>query len=151
MKAIAILSRSRSPSLPDLPSAHEQGLAGFDVNSWYGFFVPKRTPAPIVQKLHAATLATMETPSVRARLQEVGAEIVAPERRTSAYFETFVRQEAVRWTAATKAANLEHGLSCSRRTPRYAERAADRTPPFIWGQCSLCAAHGFDSAIVTTG
>jgi tripartite-type tricarboxylate transporter receptor subunit TctC len=106
VKAIAMLSKARSPSLPNLPSAHEQGVTNFDVNSWYGFFLSKPTPAAIVQKIHAATLATMETPSVRQRLKEVGAEVVAPERRSSAYFASFVEQETARWAAAIKAANI---------------------------------------------
>jgi tripartite-type tricarboxylate transporter receptor subunit TctC len=106
VKALAILSKTRSSILPNLASAHEQGVVDFDINSWYGFFLPKRTPAAIVQKLHDATIATIETPGIRERLRDVGAEVVAPERRSSAYFESFVQQEATRWSAAIKAANI---------------------------------------------
>jgi tripartite-type tricarboxylate transporter receptor subunit TctC len=106
VKAIAVLSKTRSSILPNLASAHEQGLANFDINSWYGFFLPKHAPAAIAQKLHDAAIATMETPVVQQRLKEVGAEVVAPERRSSAYFESFVQQETLRWAAAIKAANI---------------------------------------------
>src|SRR6478735_9304810 len=54
VRAIAILTKNRSPSLPDLPSAHEQGLTGFDIPSWYALFLPKGTPDAIVRKLNAA-------------------------------------------------------------------------------------------------
>src|SRR5712671_5542817 len=47
VKALAILSRNRSPNMPDLPSAHEQGLNDFDVPSWYALFLPKATPPDI--------------------------------------------------------------------------------------------------------
>jgi tripartite-type tricarboxylate transporter receptor subunit TctC len=55
IKLIAVLSRDRSPSMPELGSAHEQGLTEFDASTWQGFFMPKGTPQPIVQKLHDAT------------------------------------------------------------------------------------------------
>ena len=65
MKAIAILSRNRSPGMPDLPSAHEQGLTGFDVPSWYALFLPGGTPAEIVQRLNSATVAALQAPPVQ--------------------------------------------------------------------------------------
>jgi tripartite-type tricarboxylate transporter receptor subunit TctC len=63
VKAIAIFSKNRLPILPNLASAHEQGLTNFEVYPWYAFFLPKGTPASIVQKLHDATIATMATPA----------------------------------------------------------------------------------------
>src|SRR5450759_187321 len=68
IKGIAMLSRSRSQMLPHLPTADEQGLANFDVADWYGLFLPKGTPASIVQKLHDAAVASLDTPSFRDRL-----------------------------------------------------------------------------------
>src|ERR1700719_4959381 len=65
VKAIAILTRDRSPSLPSQASAHEQGLANFDASNWFASFFPKGTSAAIVDKLHAATLATINTPAVQ--------------------------------------------------------------------------------------
>src|SRR5205085_4218428 len=82
MKAIAVMTRSRSPLLPNLASAHEQGLTNFDSYFWSGFFVPKDTPAAVVQRLHAAAIETMNTPSVAERLKGVGVTIVAPDRRS---------------------------------------------------------------------
>jgi tripartite-type tricarboxylate transporter receptor subunit TctC len=70
VKPIAILTRDRSPMLPNLASAHEQGLNDFEASTWFGFFLPSRTPAPIIQRLHDATVATMDTPSVQERLND---------------------------------------------------------------------------------
>ena len=106
VRAIAILTKNRSPVLPDLPSAHEQGLTDFEANSWFAFFVPKGTPAAIVQKLNDATVATMDTPVVKARLQEIGTDLVAPDRRSSEYLQKFVEREIERWAAPIKAAGL---------------------------------------------
>jgi tripartite-type tricarboxylate transporter receptor subunit TctC len=106
VKAIAILSRDRSPVLPALPSAHEQGLSDFDAGSWTALFLPKATPAPIVRKLNEAAIAAMDTPLVRRRLMDLGATVVAPERRSPEYLRKFVENEIARWAAAIKAAGV---------------------------------------------
>jgi tripartite-type tricarboxylate transporter receptor subunit TctC len=97
VKAIAVLSKGRSPLMPDLASAHEQGLAGLDVTTWSAFFLPKGAPADVVAKLNAATHAAMETPAVKARMQESGVTNVAPERRSPEYLAKFVADEVKRW------------------------------------------------------
>ena len=106
MKAIAILTRDRSPILPNLASAHEQGLADFDSYFWSGFFLPKGTPAPIVQKLHDATIATMNTPAVQERLKEVGVTVVAADRRSADYLQKFVASETEKWAATIRASGV---------------------------------------------
>jgi hypothetical protein len=65
VKALAILTRDRSPILPSLASAQEQGVRDFEVVSWNAFFLPKGTPKPIVQRLNNAEIATLDTPLVR--------------------------------------------------------------------------------------
>jgi tripartite-type tricarboxylate transporter receptor subunit TctC len=105
IKAIAILSRERSTMLPELASAREQGI-DFEASTWFGFFFPKGTPEPIIQKLHDATVAAMDTPSVQERLKEVGAVTVAPERRSPAYLQKFVVSEIEKNAAPIKAAGL---------------------------------------------
>lgn len=106
VKAIAMLSKDRAPILPNVPTAAEQGLQDFAASTWFGMFLPKGTPAPIVQRLHAATVGAMETPAVQTRLKEIGAAIVSPERRTSAYLQTFLGSEKAKWATALKAANF---------------------------------------------
>jgi tripartite-type tricarboxylate transporter receptor subunit TctC len=106
VKPLAVLSRGRSPSLPALASAHEQGLADFAASNWAALFLPKGTPAPIVAKLHATTVAAMETPSLQGQMKNVGADLVAPERRSSAYLQMFVESEIEKWAAPIKASGL---------------------------------------------
>jgi tripartite-type tricarboxylate transporter receptor subunit TctC len=107
VKAIAILTKNRSPLLPTLASAHEQGLADFEAGAWFAFALPKRTPAAIVQRLHDATVATMNTPAVRERLREFGNELVVPERRSPEYLQKFIASETEKWAALLKAANIK--------------------------------------------
>ena len=106
VKGIALLSRMRSPVLPTLPTAHEQGLTDFEATGWYAFFLPKGTPQTIVRKFNEVTDATMNMPIVRQRLREVGSELVAPERRSPEYLQEFVASEIRKWAAAIKAAGV---------------------------------------------
>jgi tripartite-type tricarboxylate transporter receptor subunit TctC len=107
VRALAILSRSRSPSMPDLPSAHEQGLADFDVPSWYALFLPAGTPADIVRRLNGATVAALNAPSVQQRLKEIGSDLVAPERMSPEYLGKFVAAEIDRWARVIKASGIQ--------------------------------------------
>jgi tripartite-type tricarboxylate transporter receptor subunit TctC len=102
MKAIAVLSQGRSPILPTLASAHEQGLADFEANYWNGVFLPQGTPEPIVQKLHDAVVTTIDSPSVQMRLKEIGVTVVAPERRSRDYLKKFVATEIEKWAGPIK-------------------------------------------------
>ncbi len=106
VKGIATLGKIRLAALPNLASAHEQGLAEFDVPNWYAFFMPKDTPDPVVRKLNQATIATLDTPSVQQRLGALAATIVAPERRSPAYLQKFVAGEIEKWAAPIKAAGV---------------------------------------------
>src|SRR5262249_11690072 len=106
VRAIAVLTKDRSPSRPALASAHEQGISNFDAPIWYAIFLPKRAPAAIVQKLHSAVIGTVNTPDVRRRLKEIGAELVAPERRSSEYLQRFVENEIEKWAGPIKASGV---------------------------------------------
>ena len=103
VKGIATLTRDRAEVLPDLPTAHEQGLTDFGAYTWNAIFLPKATPAPIVAKLNAALRETVNTPATRKRLQDAGLTVVAPERQTPDYLATFVRDEIRKWTPAVTA------------------------------------------------
>jgi putative tricarboxylic transport membrane protein len=103
VKPLAILSPTRSRVLPDLPTADEQGLRGFDVDAWNAFFFPKGTPEPIVRRLAQAVSDAVDTPSVRARLEELGLTIAAPERRNPDYVAKLVLSELAKWAPAIKA------------------------------------------------
>jgi tripartite-type tricarboxylate transporter receptor subunit TctC len=101
--AIATLTRDRAEVLPDLPTAHEQGLTDFGAYTWNAIFLPKATPAPVVAKLNAAIRDTVDTPAVRKRLRDAGLTVVAPERRTPEYLAKFVSDEIRKWAPAVRA------------------------------------------------
>ena len=100
---IAYLSLKRASVLPELATAHEQGLAEFDSSSWHAVFLPARTPERIVRRLNAALSETLDTPPVRERLEAIGATVVAAERRSPEYLAQFVPREIAKWTAPIKA------------------------------------------------
>ena len=106
VKAITLTTHERSPLLPDLATAQEQGLKGFEAYSWDAIFLPKGTPEPIVRRLNAATLTTLETPIVQQRLREIGATVVSPERRTPEYLSKFVASEIEKWAGPIKASGV---------------------------------------------
>jgi tripartite-type tricarboxylate transporter receptor subunit TctC len=105
VKPIAILDDTRSPALPDVPSAIEQG---FNVNAytWNAFFLPKGTPDAIVQKLNHAMIEVMKTPEIRKRLGEVGLKLVSEDRATPAYLDQFVQSEIAKWSKLIKASGI---------------------------------------------
>ena len=103
VKGITITTRNRSPILPDLPTAQEQGLKDFEAYTWNAFFMPKGTPDAIVRRLNAATIEAMNTPIVEQRLKEIGATLVAPERRSPDYLGKFVASEIEKWAGPIKA------------------------------------------------
>jgi tripartite-type tricarboxylate transporter receptor subunit TctC len=92
--------------MPGLATAREQGLTDLDVSNWSAFFLPKGTPSAIVQRLHDATVATMNSPAVHARLEEMGIDLVVPERRSTQYLHDFVRSEIDKWAGPIKAAGV---------------------------------------------
>jgi tripartite-type tricarboxylate transporter receptor subunit TctC len=96
VKAIAIMTKERSPALPDLPTAAEQGTP-MEAYTWNALFLPKGAPEPIVRKLADAANQAMNTPAVKERLAGLGAMIVAPERRSPEYLDKFVKDEIIKW------------------------------------------------------
>ena len=107
VKAIAVLSGGRTPLMPDLATAHEQGLTGFDVTTWTAFFLPKGAPRAIVDKLNEVVHATMDSPAIKARMLEIGVTGVAPERRSPEYLAKFVADEVARWEGPIKSGGLQ--------------------------------------------
>jgi tripartite-type tricarboxylate transporter receptor subunit TctC len=106
VKPIAMLSKNRASVLPNLATAHEQGLADFDAYIWNGIFLPKDTPDAIAKKLHDATVEAMNTPAVQERIREMGGAVVAPERRSPEYLQRFVQDEIKKWAAPINASGI---------------------------------------------
>jgi tripartite-type tricarboxylate transporter receptor subunit TctC len=106
VKAIAVLNRERTPVLPDVPTAHEQGLNDFEAPGWFALFAPKQTPAPIIRRLNTALGDTLDTPLLRERLEGLGMGIPPPGRRSPEYLARFVTSEIKKWSSPIKAANI---------------------------------------------
>jgi len=108
VNALAALTRERSPILPHLPTAHEQGLTDFDAYTWNAAFYPKSTPPAQVDKLNAAIVKVMEMPAFRERLAKLGLIVPVPERRTPAYLGKFVSSEIEKWAVPIKASGAQN-------------------------------------------
>ena len=103
---MAILDSKRSPALPNLPTAGEQGTDNLIAYTWNAIFLPKGAPEPIVKKLHDAALEVMHTPLVRDRLAGLGAQIVPDDEATPQYLGSFVKSEIDKWAAPIKASGV---------------------------------------------
>ena len=103
VRPIAVTSLKRSPSFPDIPTANESGLAGFDVTSWYGLWVPAGTPRPIVQKLQATVAKAFEEPEMRDLWFKLGAEAggSSPEE-----FRDLVARDIAKWGKVVREAKI---------------------------------------------
>jgi tripartite-type tricarboxylate transporter receptor subunit TctC len=93
LKAVALTDRQRHPQAPDVPTAHESGLPGFEIGVWYGFAVPSGTPKAAVERLNAEMAKALRAAQVKERLEQLGLEIVAdsPEQ-----FARFVAAESAK-------------------------------------------------------
>ena len=99
LKALAVTTSVRSMAAKDLPTLVEAGLAGYDINTWFGMFVPANTPAPIVDLLYKETSRALKQPEIRERLLKEGAD---PIGSTPAEFSALVKAEFVKFAKVVK-------------------------------------------------
>jgi tripartite-type tricarboxylate transporter receptor subunit TctC len=107
VKGVAVMSAKRVPIIKDLATTGEQGLRGVEASVWNGFFFPKGTPDPIVRKLNKAMSETVDDAAIRSRLEELGLEILPPEKRTPEYLARYLPEEIERWGKVIRAAGIE--------------------------------------------
>ena len=103
-KPLALNAPRRSHLLPDVPTLAEAGLPAFDRYTWFGMFAPAGTPADIVRKLQAETVAALKAPDLRERFDAVGAE---PVGSTSEQFVERIRSDGVRWSEVIRKADVK--------------------------------------------
>ncbi len=100
LKALAVTTPKRIESLPQVPTMVEAGYPEMLSSSWQGVFVPAGTPRPIVDKLHAALIATLGAPEIHQRFAVGGAQVITSA--TPEEFASFVAAETVRWGKVAK-------------------------------------------------
>jgi len=98
IKAYGVTTKTRLPSMPDLPTLNEAGLPGFEVAVWHGLYAPKGTPKPIVDQLAGALQVALKDPVVKQRFNDLGTEPVAENRATPDALRAHLKSEIERWT-----------------------------------------------------
>jgi tripartite-type tricarboxylate transporter receptor subunit TctC len=104
LRALAVLTPRRSPALPDVPTAAEAGLQNFEVTTWYGLLAPAGTPKPIVIRLNAALVRSMQAQDLRERLAAIATE---PMTSTPEEFGELIRLEMAKWGQVVRDAGLK--------------------------------------------
>lgn len=102
IKAYAIATPERNPSLPNVPTTAEAGLPEFQAQAWNAVFAPKGTPPEIVAKLNAAIVKALDDETVQKRLLELGSVIPKKDERSPEALRTLVRSEIAKWTPVLK-------------------------------------------------
>jgi tripartite-type tricarboxylate transporter receptor subunit TctC len=105
IKAYAISSSERLPTLPDVPTSKEAGV-NYQMSIWAGIFAPKGTPREVIDKLAAVLDRSLDDPEVKAKLIDLGGSIPSKEERTPVKFDSFVKAEIARWSPILKAASI---------------------------------------------
>jgi tripartite-type tricarboxylate transporter receptor subunit TctC len=106
IKVYAVTTKARVPSLPNVPTLQESGLANFEVAIWHGLYAPKGTAAPIIQKLAAALQAALKDDNVKTRFAELGTEPVPQSKATPEALKAFLQSEINKWGPIIKQAGV---------------------------------------------
>jgi tripartite-type tricarboxylate transporter receptor subunit TctC len=107
-KVLATLNKQRVPTLPDVPTAEEQGFKDLEISAWNAIYMPKDTPPAYVAKLNAALNKALSNPALKKRLEDIGLEVPVQERRTPEYLAKFTADEIKRWAVPVHASGVQH-------------------------------------------
>jgi tripartite-type tricarboxylate transporter receptor subunit TctC len=103
LRGLAVTTKERVAVVPDIPTIAESGVPGFDVFSWFGFFVPVRTPQDVIARINADTNAALAHASVKSRFEELGA---TPKGSTPAELAAFLKSETDKWGPVIQEAKI---------------------------------------------
>jgi tripartite-type tricarboxylate transporter receptor subunit TctC len=104
LRAIAVSSRQRAASLPDIPSVQETGVPDFDVSNWYGLFAPVGAPRAVIDRVHREVAAILKIAEMQKRMAADGADGVGS---TPAEFTAHVKAESARWAEVIRKSNIK--------------------------------------------
>ena len=104
LKELAVTTKTRSPSAPNVPTLEESGVAPFDVTSWFGLIAPKGTPKEVIDKLNKAMNAAFDKPSVKEAYAKLGA---TSEKNSPQDFSKFIQSEIQTWAPIVKASGAQ--------------------------------------------
>ena len=104
LRGLAVTTRERVAVVPDLPTIAESGVPGFDVMSWFAFFVPVRTPQDVIARINADTNAALAHAPVKSRFEELGA---TPKGSTPAELAAFLKSEIDKWGPVIRDARIK--------------------------------------------
>jgi tripartite-type tricarboxylate transporter receptor subunit TctC len=103
LRGLAVTTKDRVAVVPEIPTIAESGVPGFDVFSWFGFFVPARTPPDVVAKINADTNAALAHAPVKSRFEELGA---TPKGSTPSQLAAFLKSETDKWGPVIQEARI---------------------------------------------
>jgi putative tricarboxylic transport membrane protein len=106
VKVFGVTTKTRVPSLKDVPTLEEQGMKGFEVAVWHAIYAPKGTPKPVLDKLVAALQAALQDANVKLRFADLGTEPVSQSRATPEAVRTFLKSEIDKWGPIIKKAGI---------------------------------------------
>jgi tripartite-type tricarboxylate transporter receptor subunit TctC len=104
IRALAVITRERSPTLPDLPTLHETVVPNYDLLAWAGMFAPANLPAPIAERIAGELQALLSKPEVKVRFINTGVEVFYSGPKE---FDAYVKSELVKWTSLIKEVGIE--------------------------------------------
>jgi tripartite-type tricarboxylate transporter receptor subunit TctC len=104
LKALAISSKTRAPSAPEIPTVDEAGVPGYEVNVWFGVLTAAGTPPEIVQRLNTEMVKILNSAEIKERFGNVGVDVVAS---TPEYFSKYLKAEVDRWAKVVKDAGIK--------------------------------------------
>lgn len=104
--ALAVMSKARTQALPNIPTLAEGGLPNVEMEAWNALFAPKGTPRPIIDRLFQLTREALDTPTIRARFDELGAVIPANAEANPEFLRSHIAAEVKRWVQALSSAGV---------------------------------------------
>jgi len=104
LRPLAVTTANRSPFMPEIPTLAEAGIAGSEVDAWYGILTTGKTPPAIVKRLNADLRAVLNDPAIRETIIKQG---ITPQSNTPEEFAALIRTDMAKWAKVVKAAGIQ--------------------------------------------